>query len=1066
MSFLSRGGFGLQSALNHVARAVHATGKRLHHSGSSFAQGNRSGLWFSPQLETLETREVLSAALGMNIEQVADYSADWKFTDAFKESRPWIRQNYDTVTGATVPDLTIPLDQRTGSPTLLRQFTDPRTGHLLVQQVTTLMFDGIDGHYPNGTYTAWWQGDGTVNWLGVVNQASIQLGTATGADGQQYHSAVFTVNPGLNDGIIMTVTASSASDANPIHDVHVWMPDYNGQHFVGQIWQPGANFSPFHPLFLERLRPFHTLRLMGMQDTSMSSLQHWSGRRDVSSGTQQSGPDDGLTVGQSTGGNTATTLNDSPQIWTANQWVGLTVQITRGTGAGQVRTITANTNNQLALAAAWNVIPDGTSAYAILSPSPQTGRSTGSNTTTTLNDSTQMWTANQWTGLALRITAGTGAGQVRAITGNTVNQLSLGTPWVVLPDNTSTYAIESDPGIAPEYMVELANELRADAWIAIPHMAQDDYVSALATLVHNTLNPNQHVYLEWSNEAWNSAPGFDAFQWVSSQLPANATQDDHANFVAQQVTHVFGIWSQAFSDHPGQLIRVLAGQEGNDFYNGPLLAAMNQRGGTYDAFAVGAYIHAEPFQANTTVDQVLADTSASIPHLISSLQGTRGLVNQSSTQLGRHIAFVAYEGGPGLEAQYFPPQDPTLAQDIRALNQAMIDPRMYSIYTNFLNQLGTTGLELLNHEEYTGRVVLDSGGGLYGALNYQDQPTADAPKYRALIDYLTANGLQFSAATYSVAKNGGTATITVTRGSGDGTITVDYATSNGTAVAGVQYTATSGTLTFAPGETSKTFIIPILNNNLVDGNQTLNLTLSNPTGGGLLSNQNTAVLTIVDSNLPQVPNTPLPANIGQVANLFAHSREHYTDFVTKAYLLYLGRGPDPVGLAGWVNAMATQGLTDERLETAFLSSAEYINNHGGMGRGWVVGLYRDLLGRTPAESEISGWLTALAQGTTGAAVAYSFAASPERESLRVRTYYTSYLGRVASATEVDGWVQALLTGATPEDVVAGFVGSLEFYTNAQKGSSNRAVWVSLAYTQVLFRAPAVSEVNGWLAVLN
>jgi hypothetical protein len=104
---------------------------------------------------------------------------------------------------------------------------------------------------------------------------------------------------------------------------------------------------------------------------------------------------------------------------------------------------------------------------------------------------------------------------------------------------------------------------------------------------------------------------------------------------------------------------------------------------------------------------------------------------------------------------------------------------------------------------------------LYGALNYQDQPTAAAPKYHALIDYLTAkyhalidyltaNGLQFSAATYSVAKNGGTATITVMRGTNNGTITVDFAAGSGTAVAGVHYTATSGTLTFASGETSKT----------------------------------------------------------------------------------------------------------------------------------------------------------------------------------------------------------------------------------------------------------------------
>ena len=487
------------------------------------------------------------------------------FTDAFMESRPWIRQDYDTVTGNAVPDFNIPLDPSTGAPTLLRQWTDPGTNDLIVQQVYTVMFRDVDGRYPAGTYTAWWQGDGTVTWNGIVNPASVQLGTTAGSNGQQYHVAQFTVLPGGNDGILMTVSASSASDANPIHNAHLWMPDYNGHHFVGQIWQPGAGFSPFHPLFLERLAPFHNLRFMQLQDTVTSSLQHWSDRRPLNYETQQSREDDNLTVGQSTGGNTVTTLNDTTQLfWQANQWAGATVQITGGTGAGQVRTIASNTTNQLTVSTAWSVPPDNTSAYAILMPGPQAGRSTGGNAATTLNDSTQNWPANRWAGLELRITAGTSAGQVRAIVANTTNQLTLGTPWVTTPDTTSTYAIESQPGIAPEYLVELANEMHADAWICLPHMAQDDYISGLGAFVHNNLNPSLHVYVEWSNEVWNPYPGFDAFQWLMSQLPANATTQDFANLVARQETHAFGVWSQVFNDRPGQVVRVLAGQLGND----------------------------------------------------------------------------------------------------------------------------------------------------------------------------------------------------------------------------------------------------------------------------------------------------------------------------------------------------------------------------------------------------------------------------------------------------------------------------------------------------------------------
>ena len=74
-----------------------------------------------------------------------------------------------------------------------------------------------------------------------------------------------------------------------------------------------------------------------------------------------------------------------------------------------------------------------------------------------------------------------------------------------------------------------------------------------------------------------------------------------------------------------------------------------------------------------------------------------------------------------------------------------------------------------------------------------------------------AGMLRFSAPSYNVVENQGTATITVTRTGGSNVpASVNYATSNGTATAGSDYTGASGTLTFADGETSKTFIVPII----------------------------------------------------------------------------------------------------------------------------------------------------------------------------------------------------------------------------------------------------------------
>lgn len=85
-----------------------------------------------------------------------------------------------------------------------------------------------------------------------------------------------------------------------------------------------------------------------------------------------------------------------------------------------------------------------------------------------------------------------------------------------------------------------------------------------------------------------------------------------------------------------------------------------------------------------------------------------------------------------------------------------------------------------------------------------------------------------------------------------GTITVDWAvTAGGTATSGADFTATAGgTLQFDIGETSKSFEIEILPDNINEPDETVNLVLSNPTGGASLGAQFTAVLTIQDDGDP------------------------------------------------------------------------------------------------------------------------------------------------------------------------------------------------------------------------
>ena len=85
-----------------------------------------------------------------------------------------------------------------------------------------------------------------------------------------------------------------------------------------------------------------------------------------------------------------------------------------------------------------------------------------------------------------------------------------------------------------------------------------------------------------------------------------------------------------------------------------------------------------------------------------------------------------------------------------------------------------------------------------------------------------------------------------------GTVTVAYATSDGTATAGADYTATSGTLTFQAGDTSKTVPVPVLGDQHNEGNETMTLTLSNATGAVINSNAASATGTITNAGpIPQ-----------------------------------------------------------------------------------------------------------------------------------------------------------------------------------------------------------------------
>ena len=106
--------------------------------------------------------------------------------------------------------------------------------------------------------------------------------------------------------------------------------------------------------------------------------------------------------------------------------------------------------------------------------------------------------------------------------------------------------------------------------------------------------------------------------------------------------------------------------------------------------------------------------------------------------------------------------------------------------------------------------------------------------------------IQFGNANYSAAEGDGEVNIVVSRtGGGDGAVSADYDITGGSADSATDYAPVSGTLVFADGETGdKSFSVPIVDDPLVEGDETVVLSLSSPTGGAVLGSPSETVVTI------------------------------------------------------------------------------------------------------------------------------------------------------------------------------------------------------------------------------
>ncbi len=295
----------------------------------------------------------------------------------------------------------------------------------------------------------------------------------------------------------------------------------------------------------------------------------------------------------------------------------------------------------------------------------------------------------------------------------------------------ASYTQTLPAGAAHEFIIALANQTDKDPWICLPHGADDDYVRRTARLYRDTLDPHLELYVEYSNETWNfmftqtdyvqdrgAALGLDASRWTAGQ-----------KFVARRSAEIFRIFAEEYGAvQRHRFVAVLASQAANAGLSTERLAAfhdpaVNTTGEQPDALAIAPYfgVNYDPGTPVPTAEQVA--TSLSTASIAEALDWTRAQATVADTH---GLRLVCYEGGQHFVGILGAESNGALNTALHAGNR---DPRMEERYREYLAGLEQLGVDLFVNFTHVGGW---SQYGSWGVLEYQQQPAAAAPKWRAL----------------------------------------------------------------------------------------------------------------------------------------------------------------------------------------------------------------------------------------------------------------------------------------------------------------------------------------------
>lgn len=286
-----------------------------------------------------------------------------------------------------------------------------------------------------------------------------------------------------------------------------------------------------------------------------------------------------------------------------------------------------------------------------------------------------------------------------------------------------------DEGVSLEYMIELSNLVHADPWFCMPHTASDDFVRSFATMVRDDLDPDLQVYVELSNEVWNTQfSQSDHARQMGSGLDSNQWRAGYY-WTSQRSMEIFDIWEEVFGG-TDRLVRVLAAQAANPWVAESMLD-YNGAGYEVDALAIAPYFgltgdHSASEYASMSDAQIVADARQAMQDNLDELQDHVSLVDHYGIDL------IAYEGGQHLTAGVDAGNDAF----VNALISANRSDEMGGLYDDYLAQWRSAGGTMFVHFNLISKY---NQWGSWGGLEWQDGTRSDSPKHDAILDFMSQN---------------------------------------------------------------------------------------------------------------------------------------------------------------------------------------------------------------------------------------------------------------------------------------------------------------------------------------